>query len=100
MKSSDLRREFKWLLSTLQEQGKDAPRVIVYCQRLADCSELYGLFEDAMQDRTMGTEPCNRLYAMYHSETDDTIKEHVHESFGQEDGTIRILFATGKFIIF
>ena len=94
--TSDLRKDFQWLLHKLQEEGKEAPHVTVYCQRLTDCTELYGIFEDGMKDRDKGTLPNERLYTMYHSQTDDCIKDHVHQSFSQTNGTVRVIFATGR----
>ncbi|XP_072033273.1 uncharacterized protein [Amphiura filiformis] len=86
-----------WLLAKLQEEQEKTPCVIVYCQRLADCSDLYGVFEEGMEDRDNGTERKKRLHAMYHSSTDDSIMEHIHNFFSQEDRTVRVLFLTVAF---
>ncbi len=95
LSSPDVKTEFKWLLTKLQKEGKQAPKVIVYCQRLSDCSNLYGVFEDGLEDRENDIAPKDRLYAMYHSHTDEEVKSHIERSFGQKDGTVRVLFATG-----
>ena len=78
-----------------------AQRVVVYCQSLdmQICASLYAHFLRYLQDASYyppGVEQVsdNRLFAMFHSCTDEHNKRVVMSSLSQADGLVRVVFAT------
>ena len=72
---------------------------MVYCQSLDTCASLYTHFLQALQDASYyppGAEHVsdNRLFAMFHSCTDEHNKRVVVSSLSQTDGVVRVVFAT------
>ena len=72
---------------------------MVHCQSLDTCASLYTHFLQALQDASYyqpGAEHVsdNRLFAMFHSCTDEHNKRVVVSSLSQTDGVVRVVFAT------
>ena len=88
-----------WLLSSLRENLHKAPRVIVYCQSLDMCSELYAHFHFELGEASYcppGAEKLckNRLFAMFHASTPQLNKEVILQSLLEINGIVRVVFAT------
>ena len=64
-------------------------RLIVYCRSRSQCSSLYGIFEEELDN--------NDHFAMCHGGTDTEIAKKVVKEFEKVDGNIRVLFATVAF---
>ena len=91
---------FGWLIDAIKEKGKDAERVLVYCQTVKQCASLFQLFANNLakcmsSDKSLN--PQKRLVEMLHSKTPESVKNTVLDSFRRENGLIRILFATVAF---
>lgn len=76
-----------------------ADRVLVYCQSLNMCADLYAHFLYELGDKSYyppGSEKVsdNRLFAMFHANTPQHNKEVVLRSLNQPDGVVRVVFAT------
>ena len=83
----------------MAENNIKAQRVVVYCQSLDMCASLHTHFLQALQDASYyppGDEHVrdNRLFAMFHSCTDEHNKSVVISSLSQTDGVVRVVFAT------
>ena len=91
--------DFQDLLFNLRSKRAAAPRAIVYCQSLNMCADIYAHFhyelgDDSYYSRTAGKKSSNRLFAMFHAGTADSIKKNVLESLNQPDGVVRVVIAT------
>ena len=81
------------------ENNIKAQRVVVHCQSLNMCACLCTHFLQALQDASYyapGAEHVsdNRIFAMFHSCTDEHNKRVVMSSLSQTDGVVRVVFAT------
>ena len=88
-----------FITSDLLSNNIKAKRVIVYCQSLDMCANLYIHFMDVLGDRgyyPSGAEQVsdNRLYGMYHAKTDDYNKDVIMKSLADPKGVVRVVFAT------
>ena len=95
----DIESDFADLVGSLQAQLIDTPRVIVYCQSLNTCSDLFAHFlfhlGPASYYPTGAAEVSdNRLFGMYHSCTPQYNKDIILESLRDPKGVVRIVFAT------
>ena len=73
---------FDWLISKLKAEENNMERLIVYCRSRSQCSSLYGLFEDELDNS-------NNL-AMCHGGTDHEVAKKVVADFEDENGKIRL----------
>lgn len=92
---------FGGLLEGLRAKREAFPMTILYCRRLIDCGELYLHFRDNLGANF--TEPVNapdlpqfRLVDMYHSSTEDDVKDSIVASFSHESH-LRLVIATVAF---
>ena len=74
-------------------------RVIIYCQSLNMCSDLFAhfLFELGSSSYYPPGAPQlsdNRLFGMYHASTPKYNKEVIQTSLSVPDGIVRVVFAT------
>ena len=92
---------FAWLLEELRTSRIDTLKTIVFCRSIADCADLYQLFDLHLKED--GYIPRgkihvkNALFGMYHAKITDEEKSVLLESFSRLDGTCRILFSTIAF---
>lgn len=96
---TDIETDMEPFVRLLREQQNKAPRVIVYCQHLNMCANLYAHFLFELGDHSyypLGT--CkisdNRLFGMFHSRTSEHNKGIILTSMSQSDGIVRMVFAT------
>ena len=94
----------KPIIKDIEVNGINAERVIVYCRKKGHCSDLFELFTECLgiagyhqYEVDAVNDDRNRLFAMFHSKTDDDVKSTVLKSFTEEKGHIRILFCTIAF---
>ena len=98
-KRTDVECDFEDLLHTLEEKLIDTPRVIVYCQSLNTCSDLFAHFLFCLGTMSYypsgAAELCeNRLFGMYHSCTPQHNKDVILQSLRDPKGVVRVVFAT------
>ena len=101
---TSIEEDFACVLQDISKNSTKAKRVLVYCQSLNMCSDLYAHFLYAhflyeLGDKSYhphGAEKiaANRLFGMYHSGTNDSIKKVVMKSLSDPCGKIRVVFAT------
>lgn len=96
---TDIENDFHELISSLQQHLINTPRVIVYCQSLNMCSDLYAHFHFVLGDASYyppgaPTISDNRLFGMFHSSTPQYNKDVILQSLLVPDGIVRIVFAT------
>ncbi|XP_063962164.1 uncharacterized protein LOC135155823 [Lytechinus pictus] len=86
---SDTSCIFAELCNELKRDGRQTARTIIFARSHNQCSDLYKSFKKKINDVN--------LFAMFHLTTEDCRKEEVLKSFGDENGSIRVLFATMAF---
>ena len=96
---NDIDTDFTDLIDTLREKQVDTPRVIVYCQSLNTCSDLFAHFLYNLGHASYhppGAEELyeNRLFGMYHSCTPQHNKDVILQSLRDTNGIVRVVFAT------
>eukprot|EP00731_Ephydatia_muelleri_P030479 Em0021g1002a len=99
VRKNTIEEDFSSVVRDLAERNIKARRVVVYCQSLDMCASLYAHFLHYLQDASYyppGVEQVsdNRLFAMFHSCTDEHNKRVVMSSLSQADGVVRVVFAT------
>ena len=95
---TDIESDFDDLLGSLQAKLVNTPRVIVYCQSLNTCSDLFAHFLFHLGPASYyppGSAEVsdNRLFGMYHSCTPQYNKD-ILESLRDPEGVVRVVFAT------
>lgn len=98
-KRTDAESDFAVLLSTLREKHITTPRVIVYCNTLQLCADLFDLFSFEMgseQYYPPGAPEIsdNRLFGMFHAKTPLSSKAVNTQSLSDPHGVVRIVFAS------
>ena len=98
-RSSSIGEDFALITSDLLCNNVKANRVIVYCQSLDVCANLYIHFMRVLGDRgyyPSGAEQVsdNRLYGMFHAKTDEYNKDVIMKSLANPKGVVRVVFAT------
>lgn len=94
-----LESDLDHVLCSLRSNGVNAPRVLIYCQSLSMCSDLFAHFnfelgEDSFYPPGSAHVSEHRLYGMYHSGTTQHNKDVVLKSLLQPNGIVRVVFAT------
>ena len=96
---SDISTDFLPLISTLKEKAVLAPRVLVYCQTLDMCADLYAHFQYELGESSYypSSSPHlseHRIFGMFHTCTPQHNKEVILKSLQVPDGVVRVVFAT------
>lgn len=88
------------MLSDIKDKGAKTDRVLIYCQLVKQCTQLYQVFSRELKSKNFAGEnpnPKERLVEMLHSKTPNPVKDTILESFTKNDGHVRVLFATIAF---
>ncbi|XP_066923247.1 ATP-dependent helicase wrn-1-like [Clytia hemisphaerica] len=85
---------FQPLIEELRIHKYDCERVVIFSNG-DNVVDIFGSFDYILREEYPMYE--TRPYAMYHSTTEEPIKQHIVESFQDPNGTIRILMATIAF---
>ena len=98
-RSGNIDSDLGFLTDDLLANNIQAKRVIVYCQSLDMCANLYIHFMCTLGDNgyyPLGSEQIsdNRLFGMFHAKTDDHNKEVIMKSLADPNGVVRVVFAT------
>ena len=96
---TDVESDFSDLMCTLQHEMINTPRVLIYCQSLNVCSDLFAHFLYCLGATSYypaaAAQLCeNRLFGMYHSCTPQHNKEVILRSLQDPKGVVRVVFAT------
>ena len=97
-KRTDIDTDFADMIDTLREKQVDTPRVIVYCQSLNTCSDLFAHFLYSLGPSSYYPPGAaelseNRLFGMYHSCTPQHNKDVILHSLRDPKGVVRVVFA-------
>lgn len=96
---TEVESDFSDLVCSLRVNLIKTPKVIVYCQTLNKCSELYEHFLDKLGPSSHYPPGAphlsdNRLFGMYHSGTPQYNKDVILKSLPEREGVVRVVFAT------
>lgn len=84
--ANDIEMAMTWLVDGLVDLGNKFPRTLVYCKSISDVAKIYDYVMDELP------EEINSHVAMYHSETDESIKETVLSI--REESPTRVIIST------
>ena len=92
--------ELVWLLKDLRINRKETDKVIVFCESIDHCQQIYNwmmseLLTDAYIDGHLLIE--NRFVEMFHRGTTEKTKERIIKIFREVDSTLRIVVSTIAF---
>lgn len=90
LQGQDIESFFSGIIEELVKRENDMERIIVFCRSHRNCREMYSKISFIHPK-------IKKFIAMYHSTTEESVKEKVIKSFANEQGEIRILFATIAF---
>ena len=87
------------VVESIHSRRRKAERVIIYCRSLNLCADLYAYFHAELGDESYYPPGAphvsdNRLFGMFHADTADHNKTVILRSLQQEDGVVRVVFAT------
>ena len=96
---TDIDTDFLPLVDALREKTVHTPRVLVYCQSLDTCADLYAHFHYELGEASYyppGSPHLSdhRLFGMFHADTPQHNKEVILKSLLVPDGVVRVVFAT------
>ena len=81
-------KTLKWLLCDLCKSGAELPRHIIFCESIADVSNIYSSFLKELDQKSL-----HKHIIMYHSQTNEIVKEKICSDMAI-NGDIRILICT------
>lgn len=86
--ANDIEMAMTWLVDGLVDLGNKFPRTLVYCKSISDVAKIYDYVMDELP------EEINSHVAMYHSETDGSIKGTALSSIREEESPTRVIIST------
>eukprot|EP00794_Sanderia_malayensis_P016435 gene16435-18070_t len=86
---------FSSVIDEVRQHGYNSRRIIVFCRSHNHCRALFRLFDQEFHHLYPNYK--SRPYAMFHAGTDEEIKDHVINSMGKIDSSVRVVFATTAF---
>ena len=92
----DPAQTFKTLVQELKEHKELTERTIIYCQTIKVTTFLYSFFMSELgADVYFGNsgDPKKRTVEMFHSRIDDLNRDHILESMGEPNASVRVLIA-------
>ncbi len=98
-KRTTIENDLETILTDLKFNSIKATRVLIYCQSLNMCSDLYAHFRYELGDQSYyppGADKlaANRIFGMYHSGTAHHNKDVIMRSMADANGIVRVVFAT------
>ena len=96
---SDIDSDFLPLVTSLREKAVHTPRVLVYCQSLDTCADLYAHFHYELEHHSYYPPGSlqvsdHRLFGMFHASTPHYNRDVILKSLQVTDGVVRVVFAT------
>ena len=97
--TTEIARSFQWLVDKLKSEKTAMDKTIIYCKSIKDCGRLFMFFKSQLGKQGYYPEDsprtsANLLFGMYHHSTLDKQKSIILNSFHEEEGTVRLVFAT------
>lgn len=104
LRSDDINVNLKWLIDELRDHGKNSEKCIIFCRSHKTVSLCFSTVLNALKEKAhididegVRKDYKTRIIAMFHSDTDQDVKDHVIKSFSSCNGTVRVVFATIAF---
>ena len=91
----NISKSFHCFYEDMLANGYKAQKVLVFCRQRKDLRLIFQYFGNSLKHLYNNYKV--RPYAMFHSETEKDIKNHVHEEFTDTTGLVRFLVATVAF---
>ena len=87
---------FASIIKELREKRISFERVIIYCQTIKICANIYGVFKEELgQDMYFSNDDITSgMVEMYHSRIDELNWDNIVKDFSNPNGHIRVLIAT------
>ena len=87
---------FASIIKELREKKICVERVIIYCQTIKICANIYGVFKEKLgQDMYFSNDDITSgMVEMYHSRIDELNQANIVKDFSNPNGHIRVLIAT------
>jgi superfamily II DNA helicase RecQ len=98
-KNEPIEAAFSSLICEVKSSNVTTSRNIIYCQTRKQCSVIFRVFEIFLGKHMFygKSSPDNRIVEMYHAGSPSSVKEHVLDNMGKDNGHIRILISTVAF---
>lgn len=77
---------FDWIICDIGV--KDTPRRVIFCRTIVDCSQIYLACKRVLSKDQM------KHVEMFHSKTNDEVKEDIRKDMGSENGKLQLLLCT------
>ena len=92
--TSNIEESFYWLVKQIQSENTLMDKTIVYCKSIKDCGRLFTHFREKLGSDSFDVDSQQMLFGMYHHATLSKYQTRVLESFYDEHGPCRLIFAT------
>ena len=103
LQNKDIKCNFQWMIDEVKENGKHSSKYLIFCRSHKAVSKFYSTFLNELKEHAyFNTNENNvrnyetRIIAMFHSDTDPDVKEHVIRAFSDK-GSVRVVFETIAF---
>lgn len=98
-RQTTIEEDLLFVIDSLKTHLNKAPRTIVYTRSLDSCANLFATFQEIMgkqQYYPQGSPEIsdNRIFGMFHASTTQHNKEVILKSLSNQDGIVRVVFAT------
>ena len=101
---NDVTSLFDWQIQEIKKSGIHAPKVLIFCQRKRDCTDLYEYFDSQLGTTHMYHTPNGQakndktcFIGMYHHATREAQKKTAEEAFTSDESIMKVLFCTSSF---
>ena len=88
--SSQMEDMFWWLIEMIRTKKRNCPRYLVFCKTIKDCSSVCSTLKINLP------ESLHDLFDMYHSMTEEEVKDIIRTDMAQANGEIRVLICTSS----
>ena len=95
VKSMNISKIFHYFYENMVANGYKAQKVLVFCRQRKDLGLIYQYFDNSLEHLYNNYKV--RPYAMFHSETEEDIRNHVRKEFTDTNVSVRFLVAAVAF---
>ena len=99
---STIEETFKPLVSTLESEGTNTGRTIIYCRKIDYCAKLYSFFKHELKEKSVFPHDAPdiskyRTVDMYTGETEPAVRDNILTGLHLNGSPIRVVIATSAF---
>ena len=99
--NTNIGQSFKWLIDEIKEKNVTLEKTIIYCKSIKDCGRLFTFFKNELGGNAFASgcehSSKNLIFSMFHHSTLEKNQKRSLESFHDEEGICRLVFATNAF---